>query len=176
MKKLTNKRGLGLSSSKGFTLIEVVLVLAIGGLIFLLAFIAFQQVSANRRDTQRRSDAGRIVAEVQNYLSNNNITASPTTVFGFGSGPSTSPKDACVTDADKFMVVLKTGMCNSANEFKDPSGSNYRVVSLADTTNNVGNYPITTGDMLFVVLDCKGVAGGYSVRMKLEKGSVCRDS
>ncbi|MBP9738093.1 prepilin-type N-terminal cleavage/methylation domain-containing protein, partial [Candidatus Saccharibacteria bacterium] len=41
------------NNKKGFTLIEVVLVLAIGGLIFLLAFIAFQQVSANRRDTQR---------------------------------------------------------------------------------------------------------------------------
>ena len=67
----------------GFTLIEVVLVLAIGGLIFLLAFIAFQQVSANRRDTQRRNDAGRVLAELQN-ASGDGFTAPATTVAAAG--------------------------------------------------------------------------------------------
>src|SRR5688572_16591515 len=59
------------SNKKGFTLIEVVLVLAIGGLIFLLAFLAFQQTSRNRRDTQRRSDVRKIVAEVENFSVDN---------------------------------------------------------------------------------------------------------
>lgn len=50
------------TNQKGFTLIEVILVLAIGGLIFLLAFLAFQQVQRNRRDTQRRTDAARMAS------------------------------------------------------------------------------------------------------------------
>lgn len=58
--------------SPGFTLIEVVLVLAIGGLIFLLAFLAFQQVSRNRRDTQRRTDARRMLGYVEEFATNNN--------------------------------------------------------------------------------------------------------
>lgn len=53
-------------NKKGFTLIEVVLVLAIGGLIFLLAFLAFQNASVNRRDSQRRADAAKIIAEITN--------------------------------------------------------------------------------------------------------------
>lgn len=59
--KITNK--------KGFTLIEVVLVLAIGGLIFLLAFLAFQNASVDRRDQQRRQDAGKVIAEMANAQS-----------------------------------------------------------------------------------------------------------
>src|SRR5690606_6033521 len=69
MKKQLNK--------KGFTLIEVVLVLAIGGLIFLLAFLAFQQVSRNRRDTQRRSDVARMAATYNDVKANSSSTANP---------------------------------------------------------------------------------------------------
>ena len=69
-------------SRGGFTLIEVVLVLAIGGLIFLLAFIAFQQVSTNRRDTQRRNDAGRVIAELQNAAGDGIKVTSQTLLTG----------------------------------------------------------------------------------------------
>ena len=64
------------TNQKGFTLIEVILVLAIGGLIFLLAFLAFQQVQRNRRDTQRRSDVARAAAAF-NDLKADNPGASP---------------------------------------------------------------------------------------------------
>jgi prepilin-type N-terminal cleavage/methylation domain-containing protein len=57
---------------KGFTIIEVVLVLAIAGLIFLIVFLALPQLQRSRRDTQRKNDVGRILAELENYASNNN--------------------------------------------------------------------------------------------------------
>ena len=38
----------------GFTIIEVVLVLAIAGLIFLMVFIALPTLQRSQRDTQRR--------------------------------------------------------------------------------------------------------------------------
>ena len=56
----------------GFTIIEVVLVLAIAGLIFLVVFLALPQLQRSRRDTQRRSDAGRLLAELENFASNSN--------------------------------------------------------------------------------------------------------
>jgi prepilin-type N-terminal cleavage/methylation domain-containing protein len=56
----------------GFTIIEVVLVLAIAGLIFLIVFLALPQLQASRRDTQRRSDAGRIAGALESYAGNNN--------------------------------------------------------------------------------------------------------
>lgn len=59
-------------NKKGFTIIEVVLVLAIAGLIFVVVFLAVPQLQSSRRDTQRRNDAGRVLAEIQNWAANSN--------------------------------------------------------------------------------------------------------
>ena len=58
-------------NQKGFTIIEVVLVLAIAGLIFLMVFIALPALQRNQRDTQRKNDLSRAQTAVQNYQSNN---------------------------------------------------------------------------------------------------------
>ena len=63
---------------KGFTIIEVVLVLAIAGLIFLMVFIALPALQAGQRDTARKSDVANIASAVSNY-SGNNRGAFPTT-------------------------------------------------------------------------------------------------
>lgn len=59
------------NKEKGFTIIEVVLVLAIAGLIFLMVFIALPALQRNQRDTQRKNDMSRVQTAVQNYQSNN---------------------------------------------------------------------------------------------------------
>ena len=46
------------NSKKGFTIIEVVLVLAIGGLIFLMVFIALPALQRSQRDAQRNRRRG----------------------------------------------------------------------------------------------------------------------
>jgi len=55
----------------GFTIIEVVLVLAIAGLIFLIVFLALPQLQKSRRDTQRKNDLGLIMGSLDTYASNN---------------------------------------------------------------------------------------------------------
>lgn len=59
------------NKEKGFTIIEVVLVLAIAGLIFLMVFIALPALQRNQRDTQRKNDLSRAQTAVNNYQSNN---------------------------------------------------------------------------------------------------------
>jgi prepilin-type N-terminal cleavage/methylation domain-containing protein len=59
------------NKEKGFTIIEVVLVLAIAGLIFLMVFIALPALQRNQRDTQRRNDLSRAETAVTNYQTNN---------------------------------------------------------------------------------------------------------
>ena len=148
-------------NQKGFTLIEVVLVLAIGGLIFLLAFLAFQQVSTNRRDTQRRNDANRVAAELQNYAGDKN-GAYPTTDSAF----------------DSFLTDYMAG----AN---DPSRNvaYTRVATLGNTPGQMkytywataGATPATAANTF-----CDGTtlntAKSWKVEMKLEKGTSCVDS
>ncbi len=56
---------------KGFTIIEVVLVLAIAALIFLMVFIALPALQRSQRDTARKSDASSVAAAVTSYTSAN---------------------------------------------------------------------------------------------------------
>lgn len=57
--------------TKGFTIIEVVLVLAIAGLIFLMVFIALPALQRSQRDSARKSEVGTVVSSIQSYMSNN---------------------------------------------------------------------------------------------------------
>lgn len=60
------------NKSKGFTIIEVLIVLAIAGLIMLVVFLAVPALQRNSRNTQRTSDAARALGAGQEVLSNNN--------------------------------------------------------------------------------------------------------
>ena len=61
-----------IKSKKGFTIIEVVLVLAIAGLIFLMVFIALPAMQRSQRDTQRRNDYSQLSAAMTTYMTSNN--------------------------------------------------------------------------------------------------------
>lgn len=58
-------------TNKGFTIIEVVLVLAIAGLIFLMVFVALPALQAGQRDTARKNDASTILSAVNTYAAGN---------------------------------------------------------------------------------------------------------
>ncbi|MBQ3431114.1 type II secretion system protein [Candidatus Saccharibacteria bacterium] len=87
---------------KGFTIIEVVLVLAIAGLIFLMVFIALPNMQRSQRDTQRRNDYSALSANMTQYMTNNN-----------GSLPS------ALTSADSIKYINTTG--------NDPNGLTYEL-------------------------------------------------
>jgi len=56
---------------KGFTIIEVVLVLAIAGLIFMMVFLALPALQRSQRDTQRKTDLSRAQTAITSYTSSN---------------------------------------------------------------------------------------------------------
>jgi len=61
-----------LKKDKGFTLIEVVLVMAIAGLILVIVFLAVQGAQRSRRDNARKHDAARMLAAVESCAGNQN--------------------------------------------------------------------------------------------------------
>ncbi len=159
-----HKRNIAKRNQKGFTLIEVVLVLAIGGLIFLMAFIAFQQTQRQRRDTQRRADAALITSELQNYAGDYN-----------GRLPNNSlANDSCTTTAaDTFGRFLRTYVCRN-NTFNSPQRA-YTVIASRTTgmvdSDSVDSIMYTNG------YDCSGTAQGVSrIQLRLESSVVCRDT
>jgi len=77
---------------KGFTIIEVMIVLAIAGLIMVVVFLAIPQLQRSQRNNAREAVMNRISAEVNNFASNNSgaiptADAAVTTGFnGVGGG------------------------------------------------------------------------------------------
>lgn len=107
-----------LRKEKGFTIIEVVLVLAIAGLIFLIVFLAVPQLQRSRRDTQRRSDVARIGGLLENFAANSG-----------GTYPATGD--------------IATTLDFSGNNLLDPqTGAAYTYVAnpAAGSTPGAGNY------------------------------------
>lgn len=152
-------------NQKGFTLIEVILVLAIGGLIFMMAFLAFSQVQRNRRDTQRRADAAFLLGELENYASdyNGNLPAN-----------SASSDNCSTTTTGSFGEFLNGYICKSGG-FEGPSGP-YTII---DSDNGVMS-PSTAADRVMFTKDrsCSGAeaTGTYRVQIGLESGAVCREA
>lgn len=56
---------------RGFTIIEVVLVLAIAGLIFLMIFLGLPALQRSQRNTARKQDYSKIASAIQTYKANN---------------------------------------------------------------------------------------------------------
>ena len=59
-------------SDQGFTIIEVMIVLAIAGLILLIVFLAVPALQRNSRNTQRKNDVSVLLSAVSEYETNNN--------------------------------------------------------------------------------------------------------
>ena len=65
LRKLDRKEG-------GFTIVEVMIVLAIAGLVLAIVFIAVPALQRNSRDAQRRADASALQSAIATYVGNNN--------------------------------------------------------------------------------------------------------
>ncbi|MBQ3306190.1 type II secretion system protein [Candidatus Saccharibacteria bacterium] len=122
-------------SKSGFTIIEVVLVLAIAGLIFLMVFLALPALQRSQRDTQRRDDLSGFSTQITNYQSNNrgkvpSSTGIDTKVNGNGWG----------AFLKNYMRQLPEDSINipdteGEGEFIDPDGTNYIINDKGDYTN-----------------------------------------
>lgn len=75
-----------LQNSKGFTIIEVMIVLAIAGMIILVVLLAVPAVQRNGRNTAIKNDAGAIAGGITEFESNNNGATPTAVVAGTGAG------------------------------------------------------------------------------------------
>lgn len=126
----------------GFTIIEVVLVLAIAGLIFMMVFIALPNLQRAQRDTQRRNALGEMAGQIQQYQANNNgrlpgsnmngttstytSTEEDTETLDSICSAATSAKDkAAACFIVRYMNTAATDPSTTYNQFVDPDGWTY---------------------------------------------------
>lgn len=115
------------SKNKGFTIIEVVLVLAIAGLIFLVVFLALPALQRGQRDTQRKQDLGKFMSQITAYSSNNQ-----------GALPASGLSGGAATTA--WSTFISNYLTVGGTTFADPSdGTTYTVtVATAAATPSPG--------------------------------------
>ncbi len=131
---MTNKIS---TTKQGFTIIEVVLVLAIAGLIFLMVFVAFPALQRNQRDTQRRQDYADLGAAVITSSANNNSHSLPgdgnSTILAnaIGNDPQTGTAYTVTVQSEApsglpdlgTIIVYKTGTCGEDGATPSSGGS-----------------------------------------------------
>ena len=154
MKKLnTNK--------KGFTIIEVVLVLAIAGLIFMMVFIALPALQRSQRDTQRSNDIARVQTALNQYQANNRGAIpggdNKSQMYVKGHETQLTSTAAYATGTwgyfyDQYLIVNSGG---SQDVFADPDGGFYSlwVQQCNPATKTAGTACATTVQRATVTFD-----------------------
>lgn len=145
-----------INKQKGFTIIEVVLVLAIAGLIFLMVFIALPALQRNQRDTQRKNDLSRAQTAVNNYQSNN--------------------RNALPGDSDwNAQKFVGNYLRSNGDTFDDPTRGPYQLqVTDSDPTFDTNTAIITVSPNKTCNGESLSNAGNRKValRIKLEGGGI----
>ena len=129
---------------RGFTIVETTLVIAIAGLIFLLAFVALPALTRSQRDSQRKDDVMKLADSIKKWQSNNNRGALPDglnqltgVVDKFIGGNFEDP------DGGKYVLVYqKCGEknCDSANtEISNAKQTEYKMFFVPGAKCNSNN-------------------------------------
>ena len=147
------------NSRRGFTIIEVVLVLAIAGLIFLMVFLALPALQRSQRDTQRRSAYSEFLTQVSNYQSNNRgrLPAADVSSWEGFIQSYMRPTEVCNRDTSSTAEIPEyvgdsygKNDCadkNHPNTFLDPIGEPYYIKEVYDFTNPAVNVDAANGTL-----------------------------
>jgi prepilin-type N-terminal cleavage/methylation domain-containing protein len=141
-------------NSGGFTIIEVMIVLAIAGLILLIVFLAVPALQRNARNTQRKQDISALVSAINEYVNNNN-GALPSAINNFSVNwkpsyytvasiqplvnlPPTAPQTAGASDPGSVDKIIVTGYSTCNGSIATNAGATSRSVTIT--------YDVETGN------------------------------
>lgn len=147
-----------LKQKKGFTIIEVVLVLAIAGLIFLMVFVVIPQAMAGQRDGERRQAMARVQDALIQYQTNNKSLRNNLPKAGDFNAQAavdggTDYPETCGTACSFVKNYMNSGSDTSVNNFYDPDGVPYNVIitgNMAEKGDDAfsGSYSMTVGEAI----------------------------
>ena len=120
--------------TEGFTIIEVLIVLAIAGLIMLIVFLAVPALQRNSRNNGRNNDAARVGSAVTECLANRNgqtsscgtaaaINIDPTTLAQLNATGSPTFSTTATAGTTTAATVRYDAQCNTAGDAIGSSGT-----------------------------------------------------
>ena len=159
----------GENKQSGFTIIEVSLVLAIAGLIFLMVFIALPALQRQSRDTQRRNDILTFLEMTKKYQSNNR-GALPSTLAEWNEMKNTYMGDS-FKDPDGTDYAISVVECNTAGGSIKKCNESADIATM-DHTFHIIKQATCEGEEVIKTTNPKNIA----VRYRLEGGGIyCED-
>lgn len=159
-------------NQKGFTIIEVMIVLAIAALILLAVFLAVPALQRNSRNTQRKDDISNVLAAVTEFESNNN-GAVPTVACG-SSGSFSVSTGTCAAQTGT-PASFKMGFYTSAPTVQTTA------VTTAPTTDTLtvatGNKcAATAGTTTTTGAAARSIAAVYTIESGSTLVATCQES
>ncbi len=148
-------------AAEGFTIIEVMIVLAIAGLILVVVLVAVPQLQRNQRDTSRENVLARLSTELGSYASNNDG------VYPFQT-----------TGTANLLSDFVTRYITGSVDLKNPQTGNQYSLAIAAA---IGTNPTADQILIYPGASCSGeTATGtltatsrqYAARVLLEKANV----
>ncbi len=132
-------------NKKGFTIIEVVLVLAIAGLIFLMVFVALPALQRSQRNTRREDDMSRVLTAVNDYQSNNNGKTPWENGNNSNNAKFVNRYIDSTTQASDSGLTSGGQATTCGDQFKDPDGECYGIKYMGQIGATTGT-AATEGD------------------------------
>jgi prepilin-type N-terminal cleavage/methylation domain-containing protein len=121
---------------QGFTIIEVLIVLAIAALIFLIVFLAVPALNRSSHNNAIKHDAANVLSAIQTFESNNNGQL-PTTVANCPTGTATI-SGAAGTQSNQI-GIQSNDVCTVTNAFITTGSANLGHLNIATGQSCVGN-------------------------------------
>lgn len=133
------------NKSSGFTIIEVLIVLAIAGLIMLIVFLAVPALQRNSHNTSTKNDVSNIMGAMNEFANNNNGAVATTaslsgTTVTIGSNCGTTGAN-CATANVSQGVTKVDDPSSSINTAKPDLGE----IKIFTTAKCDGNTPTSSG-------------------------------
>lgn len=131
------------NKTEGFTIIEVLIVLAIAGLIMLVVFLAVPALQRNQRNTGRTNDASLVLSAVSECLANKNGQVASCDTLG-------ELQTAGTIDTAKLRQLTTVTVTTAAPAV--PTGTNAINVGFSSKCNAAGDAQQAGGTREFAAL------------------------
>lgn len=167
---------------KGFTLVELIVVITILAILGTIAFISLQGYSQDAKNSKVSSDIRTLASAIETKLTESSIsihdlnTNSATATMGnhvdtASGSTATFASGVLLANATDYQVgnIAFTTLGQNGEDFEDPNNNQYVIATLTQTAVNPNTS--STDAETFVMYQLVGEAGGTDTRKAVVKGN-----
>lgn len=145
--------------SDGFTIVEVMIVLAIGALILLVVLLAVPALNRNKRNTQRKQDVSALLGAISEYTTNN-----------AGSLPPNTAAITALANLSFYDPATDVNYVNSTTAVTTTPGTDANTVYIRNYAKCSGNAIATSGATR------RNVVAYYFVETPTSSSAICQET